>query len=170
MKLNHVIDLAVQSGGIVGISPQGDYELIELKNEDATRAMGYEHLMAIIKTGKTFLVSIHIEQPNKSDGNESLIVKTLGAMLNPKLDGMKDPKASQEMYTEIDQRIAEKDAKAQQDYIEHLYRFAEDCVRMELNARGYPEDEPMLCFSSGNDDPVLYDDDDDTQEIEAVSS
>lgn len=175
MKLSEATNLAVTDGGIVAIDPNGNYEVF--KHEETMKRKGYEPLLGIIRTSGMFMVMIHIEQPNKTKGDEALIIKVLGAMLNPKLDELRDPEAKaehDERMAKVDARIAEKEFQRAMDEVNRVYKFAEECVRMELNLRGFPKDEPMLCFGQGSDEfyenNAFYNDDDDTEKVIPVNS
>lgn len=169
MQLSELIKTSWEQGKIIAINSSGEYRLFE--DELTPKSLGYEPLMGIIRNPKMAIVLVYLDPTHEAHELVPSIIKILGSMLNPKLDELRDPtvKAEHDEYmADIDARIAKRQEIELQDRVTRMYRFAEDCVRMELNLRGFPEDEPMLCFSSGNDDDFTYDDDDDTQKVEPV--
>jgi len=167
MQLSESIKTAWEQGKIIAVNSSGEYRLFA--DEVTPKSLGYEPLMGIIRSPKMSIVLVYVDPSHEADEQVPTIIRVLGAMLNPKLQTPIDPKERELRDKELDARIAEKQEREIQYQLDRLYRFAEECVRMELNIRGFPEDEPMLCFSTPNDDDFTYDDDEDTQKVQTVN-
>jgi hypothetical protein len=167
MKLSEATQYAIKNGGMVAVAPNGDYDIFD--GELSAKNAGYAPLLGVVRGNKIHAVMVYVEYPNKADGQESMLINAMGAMLNPSLNDPIDPIEESKRQAERDARIAERQAQEQQAYLDKIYGFARECVRMELNLRGFSEDEPLLCFDPQlGDEYILYGNEDDTEQIAPI--